>query len=93
MQLTIAPETGAKVTGSSPTFKIRKWSAKSTQKGGMGCFSVAATFARKEPCLDLFRVIVECGKTTNTNVAAEELDAQAPRIMPRVTPRRPKSRP
>ncbi|MED6220190.1 hypothetical protein PIB30_042495 [Stylosanthes scabra] len=48
---TIAPKTGAKVTGSSPTFKIRRGSAESTQKGGTSYFGVAATFARKEPCL------------------------------------------
>ncbi|MED6140080.1 hypothetical protein PIB30_089753 [Stylosanthes scabra] len=47
----IAPETGAKVTRSSPTFKIRKGNAESTQKGGTSCFGVAVTFARKEPYL------------------------------------------
>ncbi|MED6115634.1 hypothetical protein PIB30_092577 [Stylosanthes scabra] len=55
---TIASETDAKVTRSSPSFKIRKGSAESTQKGGMGRFGVAATFARREPCLDSFRVVV-----------------------------------
>ncbi|MED6225756.1 hypothetical protein PIB30_096804 [Stylosanthes scabra] len=48
----------AKVTGSSPSFKIRRGSAESTQKGGTGRFGVAATFTRREPCLDSFRVIV-----------------------------------
>ncbi|MED6200744.1 hypothetical protein PIB30_088260, partial [Stylosanthes scabra] len=48
----------AKVTGSSPSFKIRKGSAESTQKGGICRFGVATTFARREPCLDSFRVVV-----------------------------------
>ncbi|MED6160117.1 hypothetical protein PIB30_048367 [Stylosanthes scabra] len=48
----------ATVTGSSPTFKIRKRSAESTQNGGTGRFGVAATFARREPCLDSFRVVI-----------------------------------
>ncbi|MED6116133.1 hypothetical protein PIB30_097256 [Stylosanthes scabra] len=61
----ISPEMGAKVKGSSPTFKIRRGCAESTQKGSTGCFSVAATFARKEPCSDLFQVVVGCGKTTD----------------------------
>ncbi|MED6194061.1 hypothetical protein PIB30_024978 [Stylosanthes scabra] len=51
------------VTRSSPIFKIGKGSAESTQKGSTGCFGVAATFAHKEPCLDLFQVVVGCGKT------------------------------
>ncbi|MED6125629.1 hypothetical protein PIB30_070430, partial [Stylosanthes scabra] len=59
------PETGAKVAGSSPVFKIRRGSTESTQKGGTNCFGVAATFTRKEPCSDLFRVVVKCGKTTD----------------------------
>ncbi|MED6114542.1 hypothetical protein PIB30_081226 [Stylosanthes scabra] len=45
--------------------EIRRGSAESTEKGGMDCFTVAATFARKEPCSDLFRVVVECGMTNN----------------------------
>ncbi|MED6225584.1 hypothetical protein PIB30_094979 [Stylosanthes scabra] len=53
---TIASKTDAKVTGSSSSFKIRKGSAKSTQKGGTGRFSAAATFARREPCLDSFLI-------------------------------------
>ncbi|MED6115318.1 hypothetical protein PIB30_089323 [Stylosanthes scabra] len=48
----------AKVTGSSPSFKICKGSAESTQKGSTGRFYVAATFARREPYLDSFRVVV-----------------------------------
>ncbi|MED6111253.1 hypothetical protein PIB30_050861 [Stylosanthes scabra] len=48
----------AKVTGSSPSFMIRRGSAESTQKGGTGRFGVAETFARREPCLDSFRVVV-----------------------------------
>ncbi|MED6196620.1 hypothetical protein PIB30_049204 [Stylosanthes scabra] len=35
-----------------------KVSAESTQKGGMGRFGIAATFNRREPCLDSFRVVV-----------------------------------
>ncbi|MED6161528.1 hypothetical protein PIB30_061599 [Stylosanthes scabra] len=46
------------VTGSSPSFKIRRGSAESTQKGGTGRFGVAATFACREPCLDSFQVVV-----------------------------------
>ncbi|MED6185769.1 hypothetical protein PIB30_060298 [Stylosanthes scabra] len=46
-------------------FKICRGSAKSTQKGGTGCFGVAATFTRKEPCSDLFPILVRCGKTTD----------------------------
>ncbi|MED6148651.1 hypothetical protein PIB30_054973 [Stylosanthes scabra] len=53
-----ASKTDAKVTGSSPSFKIRKGSAESTQKGGTGRFGVAVTFARREPYLDSFRVVV-----------------------------------
>ncbi|MED6151586.1 hypothetical protein PIB30_083856 [Stylosanthes scabra] len=48
----------AKVTGSSSSFKIRRGSSESTQKGGMCRFGVAATFACREPCLDTFRVVV-----------------------------------
>ncbi|MED6210428.1 hypothetical protein PIB30_064092 [Stylosanthes scabra] len=55
---TIASKMDAKVTGSSPSFKIHKGSAESTQKGGAGRFGVAATFARREPYLDSFRVVV-----------------------------------
>ncbi|MED6198997.1 hypothetical protein PIB30_071858 [Stylosanthes scabra] len=54
----IASETDAKVTGSSPSFKISRESAESTQKGGTGRFGVVATFARREPYLDLFRVVI-----------------------------------
>ncbi|MED6225381.1 hypothetical protein PIB30_093047, partial [Stylosanthes scabra] len=46
-------------------FKIRRGSVESIQKGGTSCFSVAATFARKESCSNLFRVVVGCEKTTN----------------------------
>ncbi|MED6115315.1 hypothetical protein PIB30_089320 [Stylosanthes scabra] len=46
------------MTGSSPCFKIHRKSAESTQKGGMGRFDVAATCARREACLDSFRVAV-----------------------------------
>ncbi|MED6125740.1 hypothetical protein PIB30_071595, partial [Stylosanthes scabra] len=46
-------------------FKIRRGSAESTQKDGTGWFGVATIFARKEPCLNLFRVVVGCGKTTD----------------------------
>ncbi|MED6213971.1 hypothetical protein PIB30_098589 [Stylosanthes scabra] len=59
---TIASEANAKVTGSSPSFKIRKGSAESTQEGGTGRFGVVATFTRREPCLDSFRVVVGCEK-------------------------------
>ncbi|MED6108103.1 hypothetical protein PIB30_020373 [Stylosanthes scabra] len=45
--------------GSSPYFKIRKQSAESTQKGSTGRFGVTTTFARREPYLDSFRVVVE----------------------------------
>ncbi|MED6141788.1 hypothetical protein PIB30_106982 [Stylosanthes scabra] len=55
---TIASETDAKLTGHSPSLKIRRGSAESTQKGDTGRFGVAATFARREPYLDLFRVVV-----------------------------------
>ncbi|MED6127892.1 hypothetical protein PIB30_092421, partial [Stylosanthes scabra] len=37
---------------------IRKGSAESTQKGGTGRFGVSVTFARREPYLDSFRVVV-----------------------------------
>ncbi|MED6150151.1 hypothetical protein PIB30_069614 [Stylosanthes scabra] len=47
----------AKVTRSSPSVKIRKGMAESTQKGGTGRFGVAATFAGREPCLDSFRLV------------------------------------
>ncbi|MED6148609.1 hypothetical protein PIB30_054685 [Stylosanthes scabra] len=55
---TIASETDAKVTGSSPSFEIRKGSAESTQKGGTGRVGAAVIFARREPYLDSFRVVV-----------------------------------
>ncbi|MED6140024.1 hypothetical protein PIB30_089277 [Stylosanthes scabra] len=48
----------AKVKGSSPSFKIHRGSAGSTQKGGTGPFGVAKTFACREPCLDSFQVVV-----------------------------------
>ncbi|MED6212195.1 hypothetical protein PIB30_080880 [Stylosanthes scabra] len=48
----------AQVTGSSPSFKIHRGSVESTQNGGTSRFGVAAIFARREPYLDLFRVVV-----------------------------------
>ncbi|MED6212974.1 hypothetical protein PIB30_088749 [Stylosanthes scabra] len=55
---TIALKTDAKVTGSSPSFKIRRGSAESTQKGGTGRFALATIFAHREPCLESFRVVI-----------------------------------
>ncbi|MED6164742.1 hypothetical protein PIB30_093077 [Stylosanthes scabra] len=55
---TIASETDAKVTRSSPSFKIHRGSVESTQEEDMGRFGVAAIFARREPYLDSFRVFV-----------------------------------
>ncbi|MED6136838.1 hypothetical protein PIB30_059530 [Stylosanthes scabra] len=52
----IASETDGKVTESSPSFKIHKGSAKSTQKGDTGHFGKVAAFTRREPCLDSFRL-------------------------------------
>ncbi|MED6199555.1 hypothetical protein PIB30_077050 [Stylosanthes scabra] len=51
----------AKVTGSSPSFKIRKGSAESTQKGDTGRFGVGATIDHREPYLDSFRVVIGSG--------------------------------
>ncbi|MED6146983.1 hypothetical protein PIB30_039840 [Stylosanthes scabra] len=48
----------AKVTASSPSFKIRKGSAESNQKGDTGHFDGFVTIAHRKPYSDLFRVVV-----------------------------------
>ncbi|MED6199344.1 hypothetical protein PIB30_075082 [Stylosanthes scabra] len=70
----IASEMDAKVTGSSPSFKICKGSTESTQKGGTGHFGVVATFARREPYLDSFRVVV---RLREDNRRYEDFDERA----------------
>ncbi|MED6150492.1 hypothetical protein PIB30_072822 [Stylosanthes scabra] len=83
--LTKALVMDAKVRDLHQSFMIRRGSAESTQKGGTGCFGVAATFARENHTWDLFRVVVGCRKTIN---ARPPVMVQRPLQQLSPTPRR-----